>query len=358
VAELRLDRGEVALAERVPARDTDLRTEVGQVGAALNRMLEHVAGALEARQASETQLRRFLADASHELRTPLAAIRGYTELTLRSEADLSPDVAYALRRVSSQAERMTSLVEDMLLLARLDAGRPLAYEPVDLSRLVVDAVSDAHVAGPDHRWLLRVPDQAVLVWGDGARLAQVLGNLLTNARVHTPAGTTVVAALEALPEGVADAGQGHVVVRVIDDGPGIAPELLPRVFGRFARGDGSRSRAAGSTGLGLAIAAAVVSAHGGRVGVRSVPGHTEFTVWLPASGPRAGDPKGPPDGADPARADPDGNGAGNAPEPDARNGPGNAAEPDAARNGAGNDPTGSNPERANRPNPSHSSVPR
>jgi two-component system OmpR family sensor kinase len=274
VAERRLDRGEVALAERVPARDTDVRTEIGQVGAALNRMLEHVAGALEARQASESQLRRFLADASHELRTPLAAIRGYTELTLRSEGDLSPDVAYALRRVSSQADRMTSLVEDMLLLARLDAGRPLAYEPVDLSRLVVDAVSDAHVAGPDHRWVLRVPEEAVVIWGDGARLAQVLGNLLTNARVHTPAGTTVTAELEPVP--------GWVVVRVVDDGPGIAPELLPRVFGRFARGDESRSRAAGSTGLGLAIAHAVVSAHRGRVGVRSVPGHTEFTVWLPA----------------------------------------------------------------------------
>jgi two-component system OmpR family sensor kinase len=289
VAELRLDRGEVALAERVPARDTDLRTEVGQVGAALNRMLEHVAGALAARQASETQLRRFLADASHELRTPLAAIRGYTELTLRSadrgEADVSAQAAYALRRVSSQAERMTSLVEDMLLLARLDAGRPLAYEPVDLSRLVVDAVSDAHVAGPDHRWLLRVPDQAVLVWGDGARLAQVLGNLLTNARVHTPAGTTVLAALEV----GAEPGPGWVVVRVLDDGPGIPPDLLPRVFARFARGDESRSRSAnqpaGSTGLGLAIATAVVGAHGGRVGVRSVPGRTEFTVWLPMTRP-------------------------------------------------------------------------
>jgi two-component system OmpR family sensor kinase len=333
VAERRLDRGEVALAERVSARDTDVRTEVGQVGAALNRMLEHVAGALEARQASESQLRRFLADASHELRTPLAAIRGYTELTLRSEGDLSPDVAYALRRVSSQADRMTSLVEDMLLLARLDAGRPLAYEPVDLSRLVVDAVSDAHVAGPDHRWVLRVPEEAVVIWGDGARLAQVLGNLLTNARVHTPAGTTVTAELEP--------GPGWVVVRVVDDGPGIAPELLPRVFGRFARGDESRSRAAGSTGLGLAIAHAVVSAHRGRVGVRSVPGHTEFTVWLPTfdgpNGRRGTATGGPHRGrADrvPNRADDPGPNRADDPGPNRADDPGPNRADDPGRNGA------------------------
>jgi two-component system OmpR family sensor kinase len=273
VAELRLDRGEVALAERVPPGDTDPRTEVGQVGAALNRMLEHVASALEARQASETQLRQFLADASHELRTPLAAIRGYAELTRRSEQDVPPDVAHALSRVSSQAERMTSLVEDMLLLARLDAGRPLVREPVDVSQLVVDAVSDAHAAGPEHRWRLELPDEAVIVTGDATRLSQVLSNLLANARVHTPPGTTVLAELT----GTA----AEAALRVIDDGPGIPPALLPHVFGRFARGDSSRSRAAGSTGLGLAIAHAVVVAHGGRVDVESVPGRTVFTVRLP-----------------------------------------------------------------------------
>jgi two-component system OmpR family sensor kinase len=274
VAELRLDRGEVALAERVGARDTDPRTEVGQVGAALNRMLEHVASALEARQASETQLRQFLADASHELRTPLAAIRGYAELTRRSAEDsMPPDVAHALRRITSQAERMTSLVEDMLLLARLDAGRPLVREPVDLSQVVVDGVSDAHAAGRDHRWTLRLPAEAVIVTGDATRLAQVLANLLTNARVHTPPGTTVCAELTGTATGA--------VIRVVDDGPGIPPGLLPHVFGRFARGDTSRSRAAGSTGLGLAIAHAVVTAHGGQVGVESVPGRTVFTVRLP-----------------------------------------------------------------------------
>ncbi|HEY4006582.1 MAG TPA: HAMP domain-containing sensor histidine kinase [Pseudonocardia sp.] len=277
VAELPLDRGEVALAERVPERDTDSRTEVGQVGGALNRMLEHVASALEARQASETQLRQFLADASHELRTPLAAIRGYAELTRRSAEDsMPPDVAHSLRRITSQAERMTSLVEDMLLLARLDAGRPLVRESVDLSQLVVDCLSDAHAAGPDHRWTLRLPDEAVSVTGDAARLSQVLANLLANARVHTPPGTTVRAELIRTPT--------EAVMRVVDDGPGIPPALLPHVFGRFARGDSSRSRAAGSTGLGLAIAHAVVTAHGGQVTVESMRGRTAFTVRLPVNG--------------------------------------------------------------------------
>jgi two-component system OmpR family sensor kinase len=300
-----LDRGEVSLAERVPAGDTDTRTEVGQVGDALNRMIEHVARALAARQASETQLRQFLADASHELRTPLAAIRGYAELAGRS-SELPPDVAHALRRVSSQAERMTSLVEDMLLLARLDAGRSLASEPVDLSQLVVDAVSDAHAAGPDHRWTLALPDEAVTVTGDAARLGQVLSNLLANARVHTPPGTTVRAEL---------LDRGHeVVLAVLDDGPGIPPELLPRVFGRFARGDSSRSRAAGSTGLGLAIAQAVVVAHGGSITVDSVPGCTVFTVRLPAD--RLA-PAAPRPTAGPSAAEPRGAGTGAAPHPGA-----------------------------------------
>jgi two-component system OmpR family sensor kinase len=280
VSRLRLDRGEVALAERVPAGDTDPRTEVGQVGAALNTMIEHVAAALAARHASETQLRQFLADASHELRTPLAAIRGYAELAGRSTDPLPPDVAHALRRVSSQAERMTSLVEDMLLLARLDAGRPLVREQVDVSQLVVDAVSDAHATVPDHRWTLALPDEAITVTGDSARLSQVLSNLLANAGTHTPPATTVRAELAN--------GSDEVVLTVLDDGPGIPPELLPRVFARFARGDSSRSRAAGSTGLGLAIAHAVVAAHGGTISVESEPGRTAFTVRLP------GDPHEPP----------------------------------------------------------------
>jgi two-component system, OmpR family, sensor kinase len=277
VAELPLDRGEVALPIRVPDVDTDPRTEVGQVGAALNRMLGHVGNALAARQASEMRVRHFVADASHELRTPLAAIRGYAELTRRVRDGVPPEVAHAMRRVESETDRMTTLVEDMLLLARLDSGRPLADEQVDLSRLAIDAVSDAHAAAPDHHWRLDLPEESVTVTGDSARLHQVLANLLANARTHTPAGTTVTARLHS------DADS--VTVSVIDDGPGIPQGLLPDVFERFARGDTSRSRAAGSTGLGLAIVAAVVEAHHGTVEVTSRPGYTEFAVRLPVLAP-------------------------------------------------------------------------
>ncbi|SCG74286.1 sensor histidine kinase [Micromonospora inositola] len=275
VTELPLDRGEVALSVRVPEADTDPRTEVGQVGGALNRMLGHVAAALAARQASEMRVRQFVADASHELRTPLAAIRGYAEVARRGRDRVPPDVAHALRRVESESTRMTSLVDDLLLLARLDSGRPLAAEPVDLTALVVDAVSDAHAAGPEHRWQLDLPDEPMAVTGDAARLHQVVANLLANARVHTPPGTTVTTRLAPVA--------GGVELSVADDGPGIPPELQEEVFERFARGDSSRSRAHGSTGLGLAIVAAVVEAHHGRVDVVSRPGHTVFMVWLPAS---------------------------------------------------------------------------
>ncbi|MFF3869346.1 ATP-binding protein [Micromonospora sp. NPDC001898] len=274
VTELPLDRGEVALSVRVPDADTDPRTEIGQVGGALNRMLGHVAAALAARQASETRVRQFVADASHELRTPLAAIRGYAEVARRGRDLVPPDVAHALRRVESESTRMTSLVDDLLLLARLDSGRPLAVEPVDLTALVVDAVSDAHAAGPEHRWQLDLPEAEQVVPGDAARLHQVVANLLANARVHTPPGTTVTTRLAPTPPGV--------VLSVTDDGPGVPADLQNEVFERFARGDSSRSRAHGSTGLGLAIVAAVVDAHHGRVELSSRPGRTVFTVSLPA----------------------------------------------------------------------------
>ena len=274
VSELPLDRGEVALGERVPDADTDDRTEVGQVGAALNSLLGTVGSALEARQASESKVRQFVADASHELRTPLAAIRGYAELSRRSPDPLPPDVARALGRVESEAIRMTSLVEDLLLLARLDAGRPLEALPVDLSLLLVDTVGDAHAAGPDHFWRLDLPEEPVVVTGDVARLHQVLANLLSNARTHSPPGTTVTAKVSVRPDGMA-------VLAVLDDGPGVPPAILPTVFERFARADTSRSRAAGSTGLGLAIVTAVVQSHGGTVEVTSRPGETAFLVHLP-----------------------------------------------------------------------------
>jgi two-component system OmpR family sensor kinase len=287
VSELQLDRGEVALSERVPARDTDVRTEVGQVGASLNRLLGHVATALAARHASETRVRQFVADASHELRTPLAAIRGYAELTRRVDDQVPDDVAYAMRRVESESARMTTLVEDLLLLARLDSGRPIEHEPVDLSMLVVDAVRDAHVAGPDHTWRLELPDEPMTVRGDGPRLQQVLANLLANARTHTPPGTTVTVTLAADAATSDSSGGGtsahRVRISVVDNGPGIPAALMPDVFERFARGDTSRSRAAGSTGLGLAIVAAVVDAHHGSVTVESQPGRTAFTVTLPDS---------------------------------------------------------------------------
>ncbi|WP_395728308.1 sensor histidine kinase [Nakamurella sp.] len=278
VTTLRLDRGEVDLGVRVPARDTDTRTEVGQVGAALNQMLGHVSGALESRQESETRVRQFVADASHELRTPLASIRGYAELARRDEHDAGT-VSHALRRVESESARMSTLVDDLLLLARLDSGRPLSAEDVDLTKLAIDAVSDARVAGPTHRWLLDLPQEPVTMTGDGARLHQVLVNLLTNARTHTPAGTVVSCGVRTEP----GPGGRFAVITVTDNGPGVPAALQPNIFGRFVRGDSSRSRAAGSTGLGLAIVSAVVGAHGGSVSVDSRPGRTVFTVWLPGA---------------------------------------------------------------------------
>jgi len=275
VSELPLASGEVRLTERVPPEDTDPGTEVGQVGTALNRMLDHVEGSLSARQESETQVRQFVADASHELRTPLASIRGYAELVRRQGGEVSADVGHAMRRVESEALRMSELVEELLLLARLDAGRELSVEEVDLTALVVDTVSDAHVAGPGHSWQIDLPDEPVLVPGDPTRLHQVLANLLANVRSHTPEGTTATTRLRI--EG------GAAVLQVVDDGQGIPAALRPHVFERFARGDASRSRTAGSTGLGLAIVHALVGAHGGQIEVDSEEGRTAFTIRLPGA---------------------------------------------------------------------------
>ncbi|MEW2546858.1 HAMP domain-containing sensor histidine kinase [Streptomyces sp. NPDC047002] len=283
VSELPLHSGEVMLHERVPLAEADPATEVGQVGAALNRMLGHVASALAARQESETRVRRFVADAGHELRTPLASIRGYAELTRRGREEPGPDTRHALRRIESEALRMGDLVDDLLLLARLDQGRPLEQAPVDLVPLLVDAVSDARAAGPGHRWSLELPppdteSARTTVRGDAARLHQVLANILANARTHTPPGTAVVARVVPVP-----GPHPSVAVEIADNGPGIPAELLPRVFERFARGDASRSRAAGSTGLGLAIVRAVTATHGGTVEADSRPGRTLFTLTLPAA---------------------------------------------------------------------------
>ena len=298
VASQPLERGEVSIEDRVEKADLDSSAEVGQVGGALNTLLGHVESALGARQRSETQVRQFVADASHELRTPLASIRGYTELIRRegADADLPEEATYALERVHSESVRMTALVEDLLLLARLDAGRELRREEVDLVGLLVDTVADARAAGPDHDWQLDLavleppadatPEEAEdflpeppLVIGDEARLRQVVVNLLANARVHTPAGSHVTTTL---------AREGDtLIVRIHDDGPGIAPDVRDRLFERFARGDSSRERRTGSTGLGMSIALAIVQSHGGSIDVASSTAPedhgTTFSVRLPAA---------------------------------------------------------------------------
>jgi two-component system OmpR family sensor kinase len=274
VSGLPLDTGQVGLTARVPEELTDPETEVGQVGAALNTLLGHVERSLDARHRSEQQVRQFVADASHELRTPLATILGYAELVRRRPGDqLAEEQGW--RKVQEEGARMQSLVEDLLLLTRLDSGRPLAADDVDVSKLVVEAVSDARVVAPDHKWLLELPDEPVVVTGDDLRLHQVVTNLLTNARRHTPVGTTVRVGL--LRQGL------EARLTVADDGPGIPESVLPHVFDRFTRADTSRTRDSGGAGLGLALVKAVVSAHGGTVAVDSEPGRTVFTVTLPAT---------------------------------------------------------------------------
>jgi two-component system, OmpR family, sensor histidine kinase TrcS len=274
VATLPLDRDHHAITPRVPSGDTDPRTEVGLVGDTLNRLLDHVERALGDVAASDRRMRQFITDASHELRTPLAAIHGYAELTRQDSAILPETTEYSLARIEAEAQRMNALVSDLLLLARLDEGQDLDTTEVDLTDLVVDAVNDAAVSAPDHQWVTNVPDAAVWVRGDRARLHQTIANLLSNARVHTPAGTTVTT-------GIATARAGFVDLTVTDDGPGIEVELLPHLFERFVRADKSRSREAGSFGLGLSIAASIIEAHNGTIEAASDSGRTTFTVTLP-----------------------------------------------------------------------------
>ncbi|KQZ83351.1 histidine kinase [Microbacterium sp. Root166] len=282
VSRLPLDQGEVSIPERVSPRQADPRTEVGRVGEALNTLLDHVGTSLSARQRNEERMRAFVADASHELRTPLASIRGYSELSLRAlgrdhEPQTVETAEASLERIQAQSLRMTRLVEDLLLLARLDEGKELVYGSVDLTRLAVEAVGDARPAGPDHKWVLDVTDEPVLIAGDAGRLHQVAANLLANARAHTPEGTTVTVTVAR--------EEDRAVLRVHDDGPGIDPALGGELFGRFSRADGSRARKTGATGgsgLGLSIARAIVDAHGGTITARSTPGDTTFEVRLPA----------------------------------------------------------------------------
>ena len=279
--------------DRVDSSIAQPGDEVGDVGFALNTMIDNVETALQARAESEHRLRQFVADASHELRTPLASIQGYTQLLQRGATDQE----LALSRIASESARMSGLVEDLLLLARLDAGRELASDPVDVIPLAIDAVSDAHAAGPDHQWSLDLPEiddeadscTSCTVLGDESALRQVFANLVNNARIHTPAGTHVKVGVQTIA-GTAST-PGFVRLSVADDGPGIAPELRATVFDRFVRGDTSRSRQGkGSSGLGLSIVSSIAEALGGRVDVDTLcegegqPGEhgTTFSVILPA----------------------------------------------------------------------------
>lgn len=272
VANQPLDRGEVSITERVPASEADPRTETGMVGAALNTLLDHVNDSLASRQKNEERMRRFVADASHELRTPLASIRGYSELSLR-DRELPATAHTALERIQAQSLRMTTLVEDLLLLARLDEGQELVHGTVDLTQLALEGLTDARPTAPGHHWIIDVPEEPVVMLGDAGRLHQVVANLLANARTHTPEGTTIT--LSVAKEG------DEAVIRVHDDGPGIDPQVRDELFARFARGDSSRARQTGGTGLGLAIAKAIVEGHNGTISVDSVPGDTTFTVTFP-----------------------------------------------------------------------------
>lgn len=290
VAELPLSGGDVELPERVPGGG--FGTEVGRLAEAFNRMLGHIQDSLERRQASQERLRRFAADASHELRTPVAVIRGHAELALRQRTEVPEDVRHALRRIQAESSRMGDLVDDLLLLARLDTGRPLDDDPVDLTRLLLDSADDARAVGLDHRWRLDLPEEPVEIRGDQHRLHQAIANLLTNARTHTPPGTTVTVRLaEELPD---------VVIEVTDDGPGVPADLQADIFDRFVRADHGRSRGAGGTGLGLAIVQAVATAHHGTATLASEPGHTTFTIRLPKPEPVLVDPLSQP--TDPRRS--------------------------------------------------------
>jgi len=252
------------------------RTEVGRLGLSLNAMLTQIEGEVARRTASEERLRRFVADASHELRTPLTSIRGYAELFRRGAADRPADLAVAMRRIESEAGRMGGLVDDLLLLARLDEGRPLQRTRVDLALLAQDAAADACAVAPD-RDVSVVINGWALVAGDDARLRQVVGNLVRNALSHTPAGSPF--SVEVL------GANGSVALAVVDHGPGLTPEQAARVFDRFWRADPSRHRAGapGGSGLGLSIVQALAVAHGGQVDVRPTPaGGATFRLLLPA----------------------------------------------------------------------------
>jgi two-component system sensor histidine kinase TrcS len=280
VAGMPLIGDEHRITTRVQPDDTDPGNEVGIVGHTLNRLLDNVDSALAHRAESDRRMRQFITDASHELRTPLAAIQGYAELTRQDSSTLPPTTEYALARIESEAQRMTSLVDELLLLSRLNEGEDLRTEDVDLGDVVINAVNDAAVAAPTHRWVTELPEEPVWVRGDRDRLHQLASNLLRNAHVHTPAGTTVTTTIARHQP---DAGAPYAELSVADDGPDIDPELVSHLFERFVRGDTSRSDGTGN-GLGLPIVASIVKAHEGTVSVESAGGQTVFRVNLPVMG--------------------------------------------------------------------------
>jgi two-component system, OmpR family, sensor kinase len=272
---IRVTAGAIAagdLSQRVAVADS--RTEVGQLAVSLNEMLSQIERAFEARAASESRMRQFMADASHELRTPLSSIRGYAELFRHGAKARPADLDKAMSRIESESSRMSQLVDDLLLLARLDEGRPIESTTFDLSQVAVDAAADASVTDRHHPIKVDAP-ATVEVVGDEARIRQVLSNLVRNAMVHTPAETRVEVGVRADPDGFAE-------VSVIDHGPGISDEQAAKIFDRFVRLDQSRSRDHGGSGLGLAIVAAIVAAHHGRIRYEPTPGGgATFLVWLP-----------------------------------------------------------------------------
>ena len=284
------------LSGRVPEHPTS--TEVGRLAASLNAMLSQIEHAFAVRSASEERMRRFVSDASHELRTPLATVRGYAELYRQGAVTDPADVAQAMRRIETEATRMAGLVDDLLTLARLDEQRPEQRAPVDLTVLAADAVQDARALAPGRSVTLtgsNGPIEPAVVLGDEPRLRQLVTNLVVNALRHTPDGTAIelLIGTDAGPSVGVDAGTGRdpvggrnprcALLQVRDHGPGIAPEHARSVFERFFRSDASRQRGqGGGSGLGLAIVAAIVSAHGGQVGVTQTPGGgATFLVRLP-----------------------------------------------------------------------------
>ncbi|WP_082956819.1 sensor histidine kinase [Mycolicibacter sinensis] len=293
VAAMPLTDGDERITIRVADDDVDPDNEVGIVAGALNRLLDNVDSALAYRSEADRRMRQFITDASHELRTPLAAIQGYAELTRQDSSTLPPTTEYALARIESEAQRMASLVEELLLLSRLGEGQDLHIEDVDLADLVADAVNDAAAAAPSHHWVKDLPEAPVWVRGDRARLHQVVTNLLNNAWVHTPAGVTVTTTIT---EDRAAVGGPVAELMVANDGPAIDAEMVPHLFERFVRADKARSAKPGSTGLGLAIVASIVSAHRGSVGAESTEGATVFRVRLPVvepAGESSEEPKKP-----------------------------------------------------------------